>query len=214
MTRSEAGLPEDAFVLCAFNHSYKVLPETFDAWCTVLREVPHAVLWLRDTGGQMHAQARQAAAERGVDPSRVIFAARVPYEQHFSRLALADVFADTWPYNAHTSASDALWAGVPVVTRYGNSYASRVAASVLNACGLAELAFQTAEQYTQALLALATEPALCRHYRAHLQAQPEALPLFDTPRYAQELGAVLERMARRWQQGLAPAHLLAAGSGA
>jgi predicted O-linked N-acetylglucosamine transferase (SPINDLY family) len=209
MTRAEAGLPEDAFVLCAFNHSYKVLPETFDAWCTVLREVPHAVLWLRDTGTQMHAQARREATARGVDPARVIFAPRVPYEQHFSRLALADVFADTWPYNAHTTASDALWAGVPVVTRYGNSYASRVAASVLNACGLAELAFETPEDYTRALLALATEPALGQAYREHLQTQRDALPLFDTPRYADELGALLERMAQRWQQGLAPDHLLA-----
>jgi predicted O-linked N-acetylglucosamine transferase (SPINDLY family) len=212
MARAEAGLPDAAFVICAFNHTYKILPAAFDRWCAVLRRVPHAVLWLKQTNAQLHANVRREAAARGVDPARVLFAPTVSYAQHFSRLALADVFADTWPYNAHTTASDALWAGVPVVTVYGNNYASRVAASVLNAVGLGELAFEQPEDYESALVALATEPGLCAAYRAHLQtaSQGAPLPLFDTPRYTTELAALFERMVQRWQQGLAPAHLPAA----
>ncbi|MDE2567011.1 MAG: tetratricopeptide repeat protein, partial [Burkholderiales bacterium] len=133
MARAQAGLPEDAFVMCAFNHTYKILPEAFDAWCAVMREVPRAVLWLKETNGQLHAHVAREAAARGVAAHRIVYARALPYADHFSRLALADVFVDTWPYNAHTTASDALWAGVPVVTVYGNSFASRVAASVLNA---------------------------------------------------------------------------------
>ena len=209
MARAEAGLPDEAFVICAFNHTYKILPAAFERWCAVLRRVAHAVLWLKQTNAQLHDNVRREAAARGVDPARVLFAPTVSYAQHFSRLALADVFADTWPYNAHTTASDALWAGVPVVTVYGNNYASRVAASVLNAVGLGELAFEQPEDYENALVALATEPGLCAAYRAHLQSpsQGTPLPLFDTPRYTAELAALFERMVQRWQQGLAPAHL-------
>lgn len=194
MTRAEAGLPEGAFVLCGFNHTYKIGPEPFGAWCRVLREVPHAVLWMKETNQQLHANVRRAAAERGVAPERIVFAPHVPWEQHFSRLALADVFADTWPYNAHTTAADALWAGVPVVTRYGNSYASRVAASVLNAAGLGELAFGTLEEYERALLALATEPALLGQYRQHLAAERLTLPLFDAARWTREFEDLCEGM--------------------
>jgi predicted O-linked N-acetylglucosamine transferase (SPINDLY family) len=128
-------------VLCAFNHTYKILPEAFDAWCGVMRDVPGSVLWLKETNGQLHDNVRREAAARGVAGERIVFAKAVSYAEHFSRLALADVFVDTWPYNAHTTAADALWAGVPVVTLYGNGFASRVAASVLNAAGIPELAF-------------------------------------------------------------------------
>ncbi|MDP3223281.1 MAG: tetratricopeptide repeat protein, partial [Rubrivivax sp.] len=133
MSRAQAGLPEVAFVMCAFNHTYKILPEAFDSWCQVMREVPNAVLWLKETNPQLHDNVRREAQLRGVDADRIVLAKVVSYADHFSRLALADVFVDTWPYNAHTTAADALWAGVPVVTLYGNSFASRVAASVLNA---------------------------------------------------------------------------------
>ncbi len=207
MTRADAGLPDEAFVMCAFNHTYKILPEAFGAWCEVMRRVPQAVLWLKETNAQLHDNVRRAAAERGVDPDRVIFAPNVAYDAHFSRLALADVFADTWPYNAHTTAADALWAGVPVVTCYGNDFASRVAASALNAAGLAELAFGTVADYTCALVALATEPGLAAGYKAHLVERRMALPLFDTARYTRELEALFARMAARSRAGLAPEHL-------
>jgi predicted O-linked N-acetylglucosamine transferase (SPINDLY family) len=209
MTRTEAGLPDDAFVICAFNHTYKILPVAFDRWCAVLRRVPGSVLWLKETNAQLHANVLREAASRGIGAERILFARNVSYEQHFSRLALADVFADTWPYNAHTTASDALWAGVPVVTVYGNSYASRVAASVLNAVGLGELAFEKADDYECALVALGESAELRGIYKAHLQSARLTLPLFDTPRYTHELEELLLRMVRRWQDGLAPDHLLA-----
>jgi predicted O-linked N-acetylglucosamine transferase (SPINDLY family) len=208
LTRTRVGLPEDAFVMCAFNHGYKILPHAFDVWCAVMREVPRAVLWLRETNAQLHDNVRAEAAARGVDPGRIHFARTVPYNLHFSRLALADVFVDTWPYNAHTTASDALWAGVPVVTLYGNGYASRVAASVLDAAGIGELAFDSVESYQLAILAMATDAPLLAGYRQWLDGRRLQLPLFDTPRYTAELQDLLQRMVDRWRAGLKPDHLL------
>ena len=207
MTRAQAGLPDDAFVLCAFNHTYKILPQAFDVWCAVMREVPNAVLWLKETNGQLHANVRREAQARGVAGERIVFAKAVSYADHFSRLAQANLFVDTWPYNAHTTCADALWAGLPVVTVYGNTYASRVAASVLNAAGLGELAFETAHDYHCAILALAQDAALLATYRRHLNVQRLALPLFDTPRYTREFEALMLRMVQRWRDGLEPAQL-------
>jgi predicted O-linked N-acetylglucosamine transferase (SPINDLY family) len=194
--------------MCAFNHTYKILPEAFDVWCAVMRDVPRAVLWLRETIPQLHENVRAQASARGVDPARILFARTVPYNLHFSRLALADVFVDTWPYNAHTTASDALWAGVPVVTLYGNSYASRVAASVLDAAGIGELAFDNVESYRLAITALATDAPLWAGYRQWLDSQRLTLPLFDTPRYTAELQDLIGRMVERWRAGLGPEHLV------
>ena len=213
VSRTAAGLPEDAFVMCAFNHTYKILPEAFDTWCAVLRDVPGAVLWLKETNGQLHDNVRHQARARGVDPARIVFAKAVPYAQHFSRLALADLFVDTWPYNAHTTAADALWAGVPVVTLHGNAFASRVAASVLNAAGIGELAFNTVHDYRCAITALALEPALLASYRQHLEQQRMTLPLFDSTTYTRDLESLLERMVQRWRAGLPADHLPALGAG-
>jgi predicted O-linked N-acetylglucosamine transferase (SPINDLY family) len=209
MTRAAAGLPESGFVLCAFNHTYKILPEAFEAWCAVMHEVPGSVLWLKETNGQLHDNVRREAELRGIAGERIVFAKAMSYAEHFSRLALADVFVDTWPYNAHTTAADALWAGVPVVTLYGNGFASRVAASVLNAAGLAELAFERVQDYQLALVALAREPALLAGYRAHLTTRRTELALFDCERYTREFEDLFARMWQRWRQGLAPEHLLA-----
>jgi predicted O-linked N-acetylglucosamine transferase (SPINDLY family) len=207
MSRAEAGLPEGAFVMCAFNHTYKILPQAFDTWCALLRDIPGAVLWLKETNQQLRDNVLAHAAERGVAPECIVFARNVPYDQHFSRLALADVFVDTWPYNAHTTASDALWAGVPVVTVYGNAYASRVAASVLNAAGIGELAFPTVDDYRCAVRALAADPALRAGYRQHLVANRDTLPLFDTRRYTRELEDLLLKLVQRWRDGLPAEHL-------
>jgi len=209
VSRSAAGLPEEAFVMCAFNHTYKILPEAFDTWCAVMRDVPHAVLWLKETNGQLHDNVRREARARGVDPDRIVFAKAVSYAQHFSRLALADLFVDTWPYNAHTTAADSLWAGVPVITLYGDAFASRVAASVLNAAGLAELAFGTVHDYRCAITALALEPELLAGYRQHLEQQRMNLPLFDSTAYTRDLEALLGRMVQRWRAGLPAEHLRA-----
>jgi predicted O-linked N-acetylglucosamine transferase (SPINDLY family) len=209
MTRTQAGLPEDAFVMCAFNQTYKVLPEAFDVWCAVMREVPQAVLWMKETNGQLHGNVRREAAKRGVAPERIFFAPPVSFADHFSRFALADVFVDTWPYNAHTTASDALWAGVPVVTHYGNSFASRVAASALNAVGLPELAYGSVAEYQAAITTLARDPALCQQLRDHLVSQRMQVPLFDSTRYVREFENLFARMWQRWCDGLEADHLLA-----
>jgi predicted O-linked N-acetylglucosamine transferase (SPINDLY family) len=210
MARQEADLPDGAFVMCAFNHTYKILPQAFDVWCEVMREVPKAVLWLKETNGQLHDNVRAHAVARGVAPERIVFAKNVPYNDHFSRLALADVFVDTWPYNAHTTASDSLWAGVPVVTVYGNSFASRVAASVLNAAGLPELACDNVSAYRDAIVTLAQNPELLAGYRQHLTSQRMALPLFDCQHFTRNFESLLQRMAQRWRDGLPADHLLAA----
>ena len=210
MLRSQAGLAEDAFVMCAFNHTYKIGPDAFDAWCAVLHELPQAVLWLKETNPQLRENVLREAAARGIHPQRIVWARNVGYADHFSRLALADVFVDTWPYNAHTTAADALWAGVPVVTLYGNSFASRVAASVLNAAGMPELAFGTLHQYRHAITVLARQPGQLAGYRRHLAERRLQLALFDTGRYTREFEALLGRMVQRWRQGLPADHLPAA----
>ncbi len=207
MTRAQAGLPEGAFVLCAFNHTYKILPQAFDAWCAALREIPQAVLWLKETNQQLHDNIRREAVARGVDPGRLFFAPKVSYEDHFSRLALADLFVDTWPYGAHTTAADCLWAGLPVVTVYGNSFASRVAAGVLDAAGIGELALADADAYLQAIVALARSPELLAGYRQHLCEQRLQLPLFDPAGYAADFQALLQRIWARHAAGLPPEHL-------
>jgi len=205
--RAQAGLPQDAFVLCAFNHTYKIGPQAFDTWCRVLHRVPRAVLWLKETNGQLHDNLRRAAAERGIAPERIVFAPTLPYAQHFARMALADVFVDTWPYNAHTTAADALWAGLPVLTLPGEGFASRVAASALAAVGLADLAMGSVNDYEAALVTLAQDPLILQGLRQHLVAQRLELPLFDTPTYARGFERLLERAWQRWCSGLRPDHL-------
>jgi len=207
MRRADAGLPEGAFVMCAFNHTYKILPQAMDTWCELLHTLPHAVLWLKETNAQLHDNVWREVAARGIGRERVIFAPTVAYDDHFSRLALADVFLDTWPYNAHTTASDALWAGVPVVTLYGNAYASRVAASVLNAAGIGELAFESWDDYSRAVLALALDGELLAGYRRHLTERRMDLPLFDSTAHARALEALFTRMLDRWRAGLPCDHL-------
>ena len=207
MSRAQAGLPEDAFVMCTFNHTYKIGPQAFDAWCRVMRRVPRAVLWVRESNGQLHDNVRREAERRGVAPERIFFAPHVPYDVHFSRLALADVFVDTWPYNAHTTAADALWAGVPVLTLPGESFASRVAASLLAAVGLEGLAMGSVEDYEAALVTMATDPAVLPGLRAHLVDNRLQLPLFDTRAYTRRFEAALAAVWRRWCEGLAPSHV-------
>jgi predicted O-linked N-acetylglucosamine transferase (SPINDLY family) len=207
MDRRAVGLPEDAFVLCAFNHSYKILPEAFDTWCRVLHRVPRAVLWLKESNAQLHDNVWREAAARGIAPERIVFAPKLGYAEHFSRLALADVFVDTWPYNAHTTAADALWAGLPVLTLPGESLASRVAASVLAAVGLEGLAMGSVDEYEAALVTMAADASILAGLRAHLVENRLTLPLFDSDGYARRFEALLGRLWQRWCSGLPPAHL-------
>jgi predicted O-linked N-acetylglucosamine transferase (SPINDLY family) len=206
-TRAEAGLPESALVLCGFNQPFKLSPEVFDVWCRLLHRLPDAVLWLLQWNESAPAQLRREAAARGIDPQRLVFAPKLGISSHMSRLGLADLFIDTWPCNGHTTASDALWAGVPVVTWAGPSFASRVAASLLHAVGLPGLACATLADYEREVLALAADAPRRQALREQLVRARDTATLFDSSAYAREFGDLLRAMAERWSRGLAPDHL-------
>jgi predicted O-linked N-acetylglucosamine transferase (SPINDLY family) len=168
-TRLECGLPEKGFVFCCFNNNYKILPATFAIWMRLLHRVPGSVLWLLEDNPTASKNLRQEAQARGVDPSRLVFAPRWPLAEHLARHRLADLFIDTWPYNAHTTASDALWAGLPLVTRSGKSFASRVAASLLKAVGLEELITDSDDAYEALAIKLAQHPQDLQASKKNLQ---------------------------------------------
>jgi len=209
--RAACGLPEQAFVLCSFNASYKITPPVFDRWCRLLRQVGDAVLWLYAANPRTRANLAAAAARRGVDPRRLYWATHLPQAGHLARVRAADLFLDTMPVNAHTTASDALWAGVPLVTTLGETFASRVAASLLTAAGLPELVAPDLDGYERLVLELAGDRARLAALRSRLEAGRARCALFDSAAYARDFGALIERMVQRHDAGLAPAHLPAAG---
>jgi len=209
LTRAQCGLPEGAFVFACFNQTYKITEAMFARWCRILQRVPDSVLWLLTLQDGIQAKLRAAAAQHGIDPARILFAPFVKMSEHLARLSQADVFLDTFPYGAHTTCSDALWMGLPVVTQIGRSFSARVAASLLNAVGLPDLAVQTEQQYEGLAVGLAQETETLRAIRRHLAENRLALPLFDSDRFTRELEALLARMVERWKQGLAPAALAA-----
>jgi len=192
--RAEAGLPQDGFVFCCFNNSWKITEPVFSIWMRLLSSVPGSVLWLKQAGDKTKSNLRQAAKERGVDAERLIFAPPAPLEVHLARHQLAGLFLDTLPYNAHATASDALWAGLPLVTQRGSAYAGRVATSLLTAAGVPELIAQTAEDYESLALALARDPARLGALREKLIVNRTSAPLFDTPRLARNLEALYREM--------------------
>lgn len=205
--RAALGLPDDAVVLCCFNQSYKFSPAMVALWARILHAAPHAVLWLLswNAHGQRHLVA--AFEAHGIAAARLVFAPRRPADEHLARLQQADLFLDTWPCNAHTTASEALWAGVPVLTVPGETFASRVAASLVTACGLPQLACADAEAYVRDAVALAHDRAALQALQRHLVEQRTALPLFDSARHARDFHDLLARMHARAQAGLAPDHL-------
>jgi protein O-GlcNAc transferase len=201
-TRRECGLPEDAFVFCCFNNSYKLAPDTFDIWMRLLKANENGVLWLSSSNATAEANLRQEAERRGVSSDRLIFAAKVPeVADHLSRQRRADLFLDTYPYNAHSTASDALWAGVPLLTRLGDTFASRVAASLLTAIGLEELVTHSVEEYEALALRLAQNPSYLASLRRQLEHHRQTHPLFDTERTTREIEAAYTMMWRRYQSG-------------
>jgi len=210
MTRTEVGLPEDAVVLCGFNQAYKINPEVLDAWAGVLKDLPEAVLWLLDWHGQAKPHLLEELAARGIGPERVFWAPRWDLGKHISRVRLADLFIDTWPCNAHTTASDALWAGLPVVSLMGQTFASRVAGSLVNAVGLPELICTDVQQYHRTIVDLARDPARRQALRDRLDRAREDSPLFDSARFTRDYEALLVRMIERQRAGLAPEALAAA----
>lgn len=207
LSRTEAGLPEDVFVFACFNQSYKITADTFASWCRVLQQVPDSVLWLLVPQDEVQARLRLAAEQHGLAPERLVFAPFVSQAEHLARLPLADLALDTFPCGAHTTCSDALWMGLPLVTRMGRSFASRVAGSLLNAVSLAPLATHSAEDYETVAVRLAHDRELLTEVRDHLWDSRRDLALFDSEAFAQDFGQAAWRMVQRWQQGLAPDHL-------
>ena len=199
--RGPCGLPENGFVFCALNQNYKITPEIFDAWCRLLRAVPDSVLWLWPSNVHAVENLRREAQTRDVDPDRLVFAQTLPPQQHWARIALADLFLDTFPCNAHTTASDALWAGVPVVTWCGETFVSRVAGSLLHAIGLPELVTTSLADYETLALGLARDPGALSALRRRLIANRATAPLFDTQRSTRDLESVYEEMWREYVEG-------------
>ncbi len=193
--KSAYGLPEDSLVLASFNQTYKITPETFDLWCDLLHELPSAVLWLHATNAFAPDNLRREAEKRGIDPSRLVFAANAPQEDHLARYCAVDLALDTFPVGGHTTTSDALWAGVPVVTREGRSFASRVAASLLRAAEMPLLVTSSPEEYRKRVLDLAHNKAALDSIRNHLKTKRDALPLFDAPRFVKDWEKLLSSCA-------------------
>lgn len=203
-SRAQASLPEQGLVFCSFNGSYKITPEVFDVWMRLLSALPDSVLWLLDDNEAATRNLRRQATARGVHADRLVFAPRVPLAAHLARYPLADLFLDTLPCNAHTTASDALWSGVPVLTCPGAAFAGRVAASLLEAAGLPEGIAGNLQQYEALALSLAADPGRLGALRARLAAQRQTSPLFDAERYRRGLEAAYTLMWQRAENHLPP----------
>jgi protein O-GlcNAc transferase len=206
-TRKELGLPDAGFIFACFNNNFKILPATFDTWVSIINAVEGSVLWLLADNPSAKQNLLREAQTRGLDPKRLIFADRMPLPEHLARHRQADLFLDTWPYNAHTTASDALWAGLPVLTLLGKSFASRVAASLLNAIGLPELITQTQDEYESLAIKLAHNPEILMLIKAKLHTNRLSAPLFDTPLFTKHLEVTYTRMHEQHHAQLAPDNL-------
>jgi predicted O-linked N-acetylglucosamine transferase (SPINDLY family) len=206
-TREELGLPSVGFVFCCFNSSYKISPRTFRCWMRILKEVEGSLLWLVEGHCAAVENFRNLAEQSGVDAKRLVFAKRVPLPEYLARYRLADLFLDTLPYNAHSTASDALWAGLPVLTCTGEAFASRVAASVLHAIDLPELITANQEQYEALAVDLATNPERLRQVKQKLERNRLTTPLFDSQLFAKCLEDAYTQMYERHQAGFPPDHI-------
>jgi predicted O-linked N-acetylglucosamine transferase (SPINDLY family) len=207
--RSACGLPEHGFVFCSFNGPYKITSEMFDLWCRLLHRIERSVLWLYEASAQARRNLTSEAQRRGIAGSRLIWAVPIHQTQHLARLQLADLVLDTRPVCAHTTASDALWAGVPLITCPGETFVSRVAASVLQAAQMPELIAPDLAQYESMALALAQDPSRLGVLKQKLAQTRERCALFDSVRYTRDLETLLMRMRDRHLRGEAPAHLAA-----
>ena len=206
-TRKELGLPENGFIFCCFNNNFKILPVTFNSWMRILQEVEGSVLWLLQDNSYVVENLKEEAQKQGINPLRLIFAGRMPPSEHLARHRHADLFLDTWPYNAHTTTSDALWTGLPVLTMMGKSFASRVAASLLNAIDLPELITNTQEDYEAMAVDLATKPEKLNTVRKNLLENRLIRPLFNTPLFTKNLEAAYIKMYEKHLAELEPDHI-------
>jgi predicted O-linked N-acetylglucosamine transferase (SPINDLY family) len=200
--RAAQGLPERGFVFCCFNNNFKITPGIFERWMSILRRVPGSVLWLLKDNARAARNLRREAEDRQVGAERLVFAGRVKLPDHLARHRAADLFLDTWPCNAHTTASDALWAGLPVLTLAGEAFASRVAASLLSAVGLPELIAAGPQDYEDMAVGLATEPPRLEELKRRLAHNRLTAPLFDTRGHARHLEAAYAQIHERHHAGL------------
>jgi predicted O-linked N-acetylglucosamine transferase (SPINDLY family) len=206
--KKEAGLPEKGFVYSCFNHHYKITPTVFASWMKILSQVDGSVLWLSDGNNTGISNLKNEAEKSGIDSKRLIFAPRLELrEDHLNRIKLADLFLDTLPYNAHATTSDALQVGLPVLTRIGESFASRVAASLINSVDIPELITETQEQYEEIAIELAKDPEKLELIKEKLKRNLPISPLYDTPLYAKQIESAYEEMYDRYQNGLGPDHI-------
>jgi predicted O-linked N-acetylglucosamine transferase (SPINDLY family) len=203
-TRQELGLPENGFVFCCFNNNFKILPATFAGWMRILKAVEGSVLWLFQDNQWAVENLKREALNHGVDPSRLVFAERMPLAEHLARHRQADLFLDTFPYNAHTTTSDALWTGLPVLTLMGHSFSSRVAASLLNAIGLPELISNSQEEYEALAVELASNPEKLITLKQKLASNKLTTPLFNSPQFTKGLERAYVQMYERYQADMSP----------
>jgi predicted O-linked N-acetylglucosamine transferase (SPINDLY family) len=207
-TREILGLPATGFVFCCFNQSYKILPDVFSCWMRILNQVDGSVLWLAHSNATAIKNLKAEAVKQGVQEHRLIFSERMPsIEEHLNRIQLADLFLDTLPFNAHTTASDALRMGLPVLTRMGESFASRVAASLLNAVNLPELVAANSADYEALAIELATQPDKLAAIKTKLLTNLPTAPLYNTPLFTQHLESAYKMMYQRYHDGLEPEHI-------
>jgi len=206
LPRAACGLPPAGFVFCSFNLSYKLTPPVFDVWMRILDAVPDSVLWLLESNTVAPRNLRREAEARGIAAERLVFAKHAPVAEYMARLAAADLFLDTVPYNAGATANDALWAGLPVLTCVGESYVARMAGSMLRAIGLPELVTTSLAEYEARALQLAQEPEWLSELREGLAENRARLPLFDLVRYSHDLEAAYGWMWETWIAGQSGAH--------
>lgn len=204
MSRKEEGLPDGAFVFCCFNNNYKISSAEFDIWMRLLSKVEGSVLWLRKSNAVSHLNLKNEAKKRNVHPSRLVFADRAPMDEHLARQKLADLFVDTFAFNAHTTASEALWAGLPVITKAGDGFAARVAGSLLNAIGLPELVTTTTQGYEEVILELATNPTKLANLKDKLAINRLTQPLFNTELYTKYLENGYQKAYQNYFEGKSP----------
>lgn len=207
-TKVELNLPQNGFIFCCFNNNYKILPATFAGWMRILKSVEGSVLWLYEENITATINLRKEAEARGIAGSRLVFAKYMKLDEHLARHRLADLFIDTFPYNAHTTTSDALWAGLPVLTCMGKSFASRVAGSLLTAIELPELITHTQVDYEAKAIELATNPAMLQELKSKLEKNRLTTPLFNSKLFAKHIEASYEAMYERSQAGLPPENIV------
>ena len=201
-TRKELGLPENGFIFCCFNKNYKITPNIFDVWMRLLKKIDGSVLWLIEDSDLGSKNLKKEAKKRGVEPNRIVFAKRMAVPEHLARHKIANIFIDTFPYTAHTTCSDALWSGLPVITKIGQSFASRVGGSLLSAVGLKELITKTEKEYENLAIKVATSPEFLKKIKNKLEKNRITEPLFNTKLYTIKIESAFKKIYERYHSDL------------